>query len=100
MWRGNKIPLAPGGVLPETVTATIVPGLDFRERGMTAAEKYAREREWADTDIGRLFIRFESAMGRAWVTDCRENASTAAMTRDWDAANKARSEFLTALRGW
>lgn len=62
------------------------------------AEKYAREREWAQTEIGQLFIRFEAALGRAWVTDCRENASDAAMRRDWDRANKARSEFLTALR--
>ncbi|HSR75025.1 MAG TPA: hypothetical protein VLN57_00435 [Xanthobacteraceae bacterium] len=67
---------------------------------MTAAEKYVREREWGQTEIGRLFIRFEAALGRAWNTDCRENASDASMKRDWDASNKARAEFLLALRGW
>lgn len=71
--------------------------MDLDADGMAT---YAREREWEKAEIGRLFIRFETALGRAWVTDCRETASYAAMRRDWNAANKARAEFLSALRGW
>lgn len=58
-----------------------------------------RDREWAATDVGKLFVRFENALARAWVTDSTSN-SDRAMMRGWDAANKARAEFLAALRGW
>jgi hypothetical protein len=63
-------------------------------------DDYKRERAWGQTEIGKLFFRFEAALGRAWVTDCREFASDAAMKRDWEAANVARRELLKVLRGW
>lgn len=71
------------------------------EREATADDwraKAAAEREWAKTPIGILFVRFESALGRAWCTDQRESATTASMNRDWGAADKARAELKTAIR--
>jgi len=61
---------------------------------------FEREREWAKTELGMLFYRFDAAIGRAWVTDCRETASDVTMKRDWDAANAARANLLKAIRGW
>lgn len=55
-------------------------------------------REWAKTELGGLFHRYDAAIGRAWVTDCRPTASDATMKRDWEAANKARETFLDAVK--
>ena len=66
---------------------------DFRER-------QRRERDWAQTEIGKLFWRFECALGKAWCTDQRESATTASMKRDWGAAENARADLLKAIRGW
>jgi hypothetical protein len=64
-----------------------------------ALDRYKREREWATTDIGRLFVRFEIALGLAWATPSQEITSPVAQERR-DKADKARAEFLKALRGW
>ena len=63
-------------------------------------DKRKRELEWAKTEVGNLFYRFEAALGRAWVTDCRETASDKSMKRDWDAVNVARTDLLKVIRGW
>ena len=66
---------------------------------MMTTEEWRRHQEWAATPLGKLFYRFEATLGRAWITDSTSHSDNA-MTRDWDAADKARAEFLLLLRGW
>ena len=63
-------------------------------------EAILREREWAKTELGKAFLRFESALGTAWVTDCRPTASASSMERDWKKASEARAALLNLIRGW
>lgn len=56
-----------------------------------------QRRAFYETETGLLLRRFEAALGCAWVTDQRENASTAAMDRDWAKANAARDALITHL---
>jgi hypothetical protein len=68
---------------------------------VTMAEIIAYQAEWkawGTTRAGRAFQRFESAVGKAWVTDCREGASMAAMERDWAAHDLARQELIAAIK--
>lgn len=60
------------------------------------AEQVAR-RAFYETETGKLLRRFEAALGSAWVTDQRENASNAAMDRDWAKANAARDALIAHL---
>ena len=59
-----------------------------------------REREWAQTELGKLFWQFVNALGTAWATDSRERATKASMDRDWGRADAARAALLKAIRGW
>jgi hypothetical protein len=61
------------------------------------AEQRAREFRFYLTDLGKAFRKFESALGNAWVTDCREGVSDKRLREVWDASNKARSELVVLL---
>lgn len=69
---------------------------------MTEEERdyHRREREWGQTEIGKAFYRFISALGHAWITDCRETATLKSMERDWKASEEAQKAFLKLVRGW
>lgn len=62
--------------------------------------RQAVEREWAKTELGSLFLKYESLTGRAWTVDSNPNASDKSMRLAWDRAEAARLNFLTALRGF
>lgn len=68
---------------------------------MTMAEIIAYQTDWkawGETRAGKAFQRFESAHGKAWVTDSKENASMSAMQRDWAASGLAREELISAIK--
>jgi hypothetical protein len=50
------------------------------------------------TRAGSAFFRFENALGKAWITDQRENASMKSMERDWAISNAARQELIEAIK--
>jgi hypothetical protein len=53
--------------------------------------------EWAETPLGKLFHRFESLTGRAWVVDQNANSSDRRLTEIWDKQSAARNELLRAI---
>ena len=58
----------------------------------------AERKAFQQTKAGGAFYRFESAIGKAWVTDQNINASRKAMDRDWKAAEVARQELIAAIK--
>jgi len=56
-----------------------------------------QERAFAQTELGKLFCRFENAHALAWQADSQEHISDRRLREVWDAANKARQEFVAAL---
>lgn len=62
--------------------------------------KLKQAQEWRRTDLGKLFVAYENATASAWQTDCNEGASTTRIRKCWDEADKARAEFLLAIRGF
>ena len=72
-----------------------------RHQMMTRQEIIAYQADWkarGETRAGRAFQRFESAHGKAWVTDSKENASMSAMQKDWTASDLAREELIAAIK--
>ena len=68
-------------------------------------EARKRDREWAETEIGKLFYAFENAHGQAWAADTDaahlDNFSADRRAkRAWEKASEARAAFLTILRGF
>ena len=64
-----------------------------------------RDREWAQTDLGRLFYSYEDAHAKAWIADTelgyRDDLSiNKRVTRAWAKEQEARAAFLLALRGF
>lgn len=53
-------------------------------------------RNWRDSDIGKLFERYDAATGNAWVVDST-SGSPGRMDQAWAAQRKAKAEFLDAL---
>ncbi len=72
------------------------------DEALMAARK--RDREWAQTEIGKLFYAYERAYSSAWVKDTeagfRDNVSDRRLRETWDNASVARGAFLLALRGF
>ena len=67
--------------------------------GMTSEDIIAYQkklRAFADTEIGDLFLKYDSAIGNAWVSDCTSN-SDRRMKRDWEKADQARRAFLAKV---
>jgi hypothetical protein len=68
---------------------------------MTREEIFAYQREmkaFGETRAGRALFAYEKALGRAWITDQRENASIRSMERDWKASDEARAELIQAIQ--
>lgn len=66
---------------------------------MTHAElvEYRRKLDaFSDTELGKLFIRFENAHANAWVVDSTSD-STKRMKDAWAKSDEARNAFLTKL---
>lgn len=72
-----------------------VPAITARDKTLA---KQAKTRAFYETHIGRLLRNFEARIGRAWVTDQRETATIASITRDWTAADAARDELKQAIK--
>jgi hypothetical protein len=58
----------------------------------------AERKAFEATKAGNAFYRFESTIGKAWITDQRENASISSMKRDWAAADAAREELIRVIK--
>ena len=63
------------------------------EEILTIKEIQAKNRAFSLTHAGRAMVRYENALGRAWITDQNERSSDRAMKRDWDMADAARKEL-------
>lgn len=62
-----------------------------------------RDREWSQTEIGKLFYAFDRALGNAWREDTilgERDISDRAAKAAWEREAIARKAFLKALRGW
>ena len=55
-------------------------------------------RAFGDTEIGRLFNRYDAAIGNAWVVDST-SGSDQRVKREWAKADQARHELLTKICG-
>lgn len=61
------------------------------------SEYEARRRRFYETDVGKALHRFESDLGRAWITDQRDWATAASMKRDWGRANASRDALIAEI---
>ena len=50
------------------------------------------------TGVGKALLRFESALGTAWVADQNESSSDRRLKAVWDAANTAREELVKTIK--
>jgi hypothetical protein len=57
-----------------------------------------REHEFAETEVGKAFRRFESAHSRYWQMDSHESVSYRRLSELDEAARKARAELVALLR--
>ena len=62
--------------------------------------KARAEREWAQTEIGKAFVRFENAHSRYWQNDGNDRISDRRLRELHEAAEAARCKFLILVRGW
>lgn len=60
-------------------------------------ERRRVERAFLETEIGKLFHRFENAHGRAWAADSQDGVSDKRLRETWEAANAARRALINAL---
>ena len=70
---------------------------------LTAHRK--RDREWAQTEIGKLFYAYENAHATAWQTDTAAGYADSVFAEKradaaWKKEQEARAAFLLALRGF
>lgn len=66
---------------------------------MTRDEVVIRQtnlRAWRESEIGKLFERYDAATGNAWVVDSTSN-SPGRMDQAWAAQRKSKIEFLDAI---
>lgn len=56
-------------------------------------ERQKRLAEWRGTEIGRLFERYDCAIGHAWAVDQTSNSANR-MNDAWEKADAAKREFL------
>jgi hypothetical protein len=66
----------------------------------TWEELYARDREWAQTELGKAFLRYENLTARAWQVDSNERSSDLAMKEAWAKAGDARKQLMILIRGF
>lgn len=69
--------------------------------GMTNEEIVAhqrRAREFAETEVGKAFLRFENAHLRYWQQDSNDHISDRRLRELDEAANKARAALVALLR--
>ena len=88
---------------PEQWTRTMTPINADALPSMDKASIHQREKEWAETELGKLFWAFERAHGTAWREDTilgERDCSSRAAKGAWDREAVTRRAFLTALRGW
>lgn len=72
-------------------------------RDIGTVESQTRDREWAKTDIGKLFYALDRALGVAWREDTilgERDGSDRAAKAAWEREGIARAAFLKELRGW
>lgn len=86
--------------MPDIYVAPLSPREEC-ERAISRAATWHVQRaeaEWAKTEIGDLFLKYESATARAWQRDCNPTASGKSLRVAWERAEAARRNFLVALR--
>lgn len=66
----------------------------------TFYEELRKEREWAATDAGKAFHRFENACSRYWQADGGEHVSDRRLKELDETMRQARRELLQLIRGW
>lgn len=47
-----------------------------------------------ESETGRLFQRYTSALGHAWTKDATWEGSDASLRKTWEKADQARDDFL------
>ena len=69
---------------------------------MTIENIIAYQRAWkefAETPVGKAFVKFESATVRYWQADGNENLSTKRLRELDEAMRTARKEFVLLIGG-
>lgn len=63
-------------------------------------EDRERIKEWRQTEIGKAFLRFESACSHYWQKDLDEGISDKRLRELHDKMEQTRKEFLLLIRGF